>query len=238
MSKITTVIFDMYGTLVSNAQESWLSLFKEICDAHDLRIDHVLLYKEWKSHEVLFRETRLNRDDPNNNPEFKTYEEAWTACFRTSFANLRLDCDPSKAAKSAIYSMSLRDPYRDVSSTLPIIQGQWTTALLSNADDSYLRPLISRLGLKFRQVLSSENVRAYKPHPAPFQKILENLKVLPEESIYVGNSLFDDVMGAHGVGMKTAWINRTNEEFDENMIAPDCTITNLIELPHILERWQ
>ena len=55
------------------------------------------------------------------------------------------------------------------------LQQRWVTAVLSNADDDYLFPQIKRLGLSFPVVLSSEMVGAYKPHPLPFQRVLEEL---------------------------------------------------------------
>ncbi len=55
-------------------------------------------------------------------------------------------------------------------------------------------------------VLCSEEVNHLKPDPAPFLKLSELLSVPPERILYVGNSVSYDIIGAKGVGMKTALI--------------------------------
>ena len=44
--------------------------------------------------------------------------------------------------------------------------------------------------------------------PFPFSQIMEILGVSADEAIYVGDNQYDDVLGAKGVGMKVAWVNR------------------------------
>ena len=237
MSLINAVVFDMYDTLASNPQESWIALFEEICQAQGFQIEPLVLYQEWKALEIQFRRTRLNLADLGNSPPFKSYEEAWQGCFQRVFSHLKLDGHPAEAAKAAIRSMRFRDLYEEVPQALSIIQSRWKTALLSNADDDYLLPLLDRLGLMFQEVLTSERVRAYKPHPLPFLQILERLKVQPQEAVYVGDSPLDDILGANSVGMRTVWVNRTGGAFDDGLPAPDYQVRSLVELPEILERW-
>ena len=37
----------------------------------------------------------------------------------------------------------------------------------------------------------------------------------------MGDNPFDDVLGAHGVGMGTVWVNRTGQEYDTTYPEPD-----------------
>jgi putative hydrolase of the HAD superfamily len=55
-------------------------------------------------------------------------------------------------------------------------------------------------------VLCSEEIGHLKPDPLPFQELAKALAFPPEEILYVGNSFSYDVLGAAGVGMKTAWV--------------------------------
>jgi 2-haloalkanoic acid dehalogenase type II len=237
LTKISAVIFDMYETLVPNPQSSWIALFGEICRAQGLDADPQVLYQNWKALEMGFRRTRLNLEEPEKSPPFKSYEVAWRECFEQVFADMGLEGDAGTAAKAAIRSMSLQNPFEEVPQALTTIQDQWATAVLSNADDDYLLPLVERLGFRFKAVLSSEMVRAYKPHPLPFESMLAKLKVKPQESVYVGDNLFDDVKGAKGVGMKAVWVNRYGKGQTDGLPLPDFEVKSLSELPGLLERW-
>ncbi|MCE2464371.1 MAG: HAD family hydrolase, partial [Dehalococcoidia bacterium] len=186
MSRITTVIFDMYETLAENNPGLWKDTFREICSVQGLAVDPEYLYQEWKSLEVMFRKERQNLEEPEKSPPFKSYEQAWSECFSGVFTKLPLKGDASAAANDAIRDMGRRKPYQDALDALPVLQAGWTTGVLSNADDNYLFPLLDRMGWKFEAVLSSEGARAYKPLPAPFREIMDRMRVGSAEAIYVG----------------------------------------------------
>ncbi len=236
MSRITTVIFDVYETLAHNNTQLWLDTFLRIRRVQRLDIDPQLLYQEWKALEMVFRRQRQNLEEPEKSPPFKSYEEAWRDCFTEVFSRLGLKGDAAAASKDTIRDMGQREPYQDALEALPVVQARWRTGVLSNADDGYLFPLLNRIGWEFEAVLSSEGARAYKPLPSPFRQIMGVLGVGPEEAIYVGDTLYDDVLGARGVGMRAAWINRHGAPPDPQLPKPDYEIRSLKELPGIIER--
>jgi len=51
---------------------------------------------------------------------------------------------------------------------------------------------------------TSESTGYLKPHPEPFFELARQMKLDPQEILYVGNSYSKDVVGAAEVGMKTA----------------------------------
>ena len=130
---------------------------------------------------------------------------------------------------------ALQQKVTPVLEAMPEFQARWKTGVLSNADDGYLHPLLDRIGWKFPVALSSEGVGAYKPLPAAFQRVLTELGVGAEEAVYVGDTLYDDILGAKGVGMRSAWINRDGAAHDPLMPVPDFEIRSLTELPALLE---
>jgi len=229
MSQITTVIFDMYETLVENSPHLWQATFQEIIDSQQLPVSTGDLWREWKAAEVNFRNRRLEPESP-----FESYFQGWRGCFVEAFRVFDLHGDPEAAAHRSILDMSLRAPYAETVEALEAIQGGWRMAVLSNADDGYLMPNVAGLGLNFAQVLSSEEGRAYKPEPGLFQEMLRRLDVTPSEAAYVGDRQFEDVQGAGSVGMPTVWINRTDAPLDPGLPKPDHQIKSLLELPRIL----
>lgn len=79
--------------------------------------------------------------------------------------------------------------------------------LVSNAFDPgwLLHRDLERMGLEERldfSVFSSE-VGMRKPHPAIFERALEALGAAPENALFVGDRLFEDVRGAAELGMTT-----------------------------------
>jgi putative hydrolase of the HAD superfamily len=79
--------------------------------------------------------------------------------------------------------------------------------LVSNAFDPgwLLHRDIEQLGVAERldfAVFSSE-LGKRKPHPAIFERALEALDVAPDEALFVGDRLYEDVRGAGELGMKT-----------------------------------
>jgi putative hydrolase of the HAD superfamily len=85
--------------------------------------------------------------------------------------------------------------------------------------------------------LTAEDIRFKKPNPRAFKVLLDRLSVLPEEAVYVGDLLYDDVVGSQSAGMKAVWIKRRENE-DLKDIQPDATIHQLSELLDVLEAWR
>lgn len=85
--------------------------------------------------------------------------------------------------------------------------------------------------------VSAEDVRYKKPNPRAFLAVTERLNVKPEEAVYVGDLLRDDVMGSQSAGLKAVWIRRRDDKPD-GRTQPDATINALSELLNVLEGWR
>lgn len=87
-------------------------------------------------------------------------------------------------------------------------------------------------GLKryFDFTLYSSGVPYRKPHPSIFQLAINHFQLEPCEILFVGDSLSADILGAQKVGMKTAWINRKQDQTD---IVSDYELTSLEDLLRI-----
>ncbi len=226
MSPITTIIFDMYDTLAQNHSRFWLETVSRIIQEQGLSVASEQLWQEWRKVDAISRRQRAQPGAP-----FRSYFEAWQAAFSGAFAALGLPGDAEAATHCSFQDMGRRPAYPETVEALDLVQRQWRTALLSNADDDYLRPNLACLGLEFSQVLSSQEARCYKPRPGLFQEMLRRLDVTPQECFYVGDRQLEDVQGAGAVGIRTVWINRAGAAPDPKLPAPDYTIRSLLELP-------
>jgi 2-haloalkanoic acid dehalogenase type II len=229
MSTITTVIFDMYDTLVQNDPRRWRSTFEEIIQEQGLDTNFDTLWREWHEVDQRFRAFRVQEGSP-----FHTYRQGWKNAFVQSFVNLGLTGDPEAAVDKSISDLSRRPPFPDTKEALKLIQQRWRTAVASNADDDYLLPNLEELGVAFDAVVSSEEVRSYKPHSALFQEALRRLGISASEAVYLGDRQFEDVLGASQVGIVAGWVNRPQADLDPELPEPVFQVRSLLEVPSIL----
>jgi HAD superfamily hydrolase (TIGR01549 family) len=113
--------------------------------------------------------------------------------------------------------------------------------LLSNYPDGCaIRDTLAKLDLAdyFDAVVVSGDVGRVKPHALPFETVLAQLGVAPEEALYVGDNWLGDIQGAKGVGMQAAFIVQydTPEKFDRQPgdHDADVTIEHLTDLREML----
>ncbi|MCI0849720.1 MAG: HAD family hydrolase [Chloroflexi bacterium] len=95
---------------------------------------------------------------------------------------------------------------------------------------------IDRLGLRryFRSVVVSSEMGYRKPHSSLFLRAAEELAVAPEEALFVGDRVVDDVGGAQAVGMRGVLTHQYRQEpLDGAAVTPDAVIQRLAELPSL-----
>lgn len=101
--------------------------------------------------------------------------------------------------------------------------------ILSNIDTFDVKTAIEFHKLEVREVITSEDVKSYKPRPEMFQQALKLSNLSKDEVLHVGDSPSSDVSGAMNVGIKSVWINRNNKEF-KGTEKPNYIINKLDEL--------
>ena len=200
-----------------------------------LPVEPNALWDAWLPKEREFRARRLDVETLTPSQPFETYTKVWTDCFRRAFNEMGLQGDPDAATALCLADFVHRPPFLETLEVLAQLKGRWRLAILSNADDSYLYPLLERHGLAevFGTILSSEEAGAYKPHPSIFNALLERLDVEPSETLMVGDTLHEDVWGSHLAGMPSAWVNRHGLPMD-GRVAPTYELYSLKDLVTVL----
>ena len=80
-----------------------------------------------------------------------------------------------------------------------------------------------------------------KPHADAFRMILDALGLAAEESVYVGDRLWDDIAGAQQVGMRAIWIPHSTipaHQVPDDSAEPDAVAHRLLDVFTIVESWQ
>ncbi|MBP2657679.1 MAG: Pyrimidine 5-nucleotidase YjjG [Firmicutes bacterium] len=75
---------------------------------------------------------------------------------------------------------------------------------------------IRKLGLEkyIDYIVTSEEIGIEKPSEKMFQACLTKLKLMPEETFYIGDSFKKDIIGASRMGILTIWYNVNEEEVE------------------------
>jgi 2-haloacid dehalogenase len=87
--------------------------------------------------------------------------------------------------------------------------GLW---IISNTDRAIIEHTLRHLDVAFDGVTVAEDVRAYKPARAPFDKALRDMKFTPAEVLHVAFGFKYDIGTAQQLGLRTAWVNRHREQ--------------------------
>ena len=102
--------------------------------------------------------------------------------------------------------------------------------LVSNADRLDVDLALERHGICVAEVVTSEEVRSYKPATRIFEEALRRTGWRRERVIHVGDSLHSDVGGALAAGIHCAWVNRVGRIHDVGNHDPDWEIPDLLGL--------
>ena len=103
------------------------------------------------------------------------------------------------------------DSWTDSSAGLQRLGTKFVTSTLSNGNQSLLKDLNQHGNLGFRKLQSSEDFKAYKPHPSVYLGAAKAMGVEPVEVAMVAAHL-SDLKAARGLGFKTIYVERKEEE--------------------------
>lgn len=79
-----------------------------------------------------------------------------------------------------------------------------------------------------------------KPHPEAFRAAAAAVRTAPEDCVYVGDRLFEDVHGPQQVGMRAVWVPHSElpeEQKVEVDARPDAVAHSLAEVAGIVRGW-
>lgn len=98
--------------------------------------------------------------------------------------------------------------FADAPDALEALGRRWRLAIVSNVDDDLFDGSAARLGVGFDQVVTAEQVRAYKPAPQHFTEVVRRLDLPRERVLHVAQSLYHDIAPAKSLGFTCVWVNR------------------------------
>lgn len=222
MPVIRAVVFDIYKTLIDirTDEESlepfaflsrWLSYYGVSTGPLALRLRYLdLCREEMSGNETPLRDfdigrvfTRILLDATRPGLEVEAKSREFALLFRMA----------------TTISIGV---YPGVIDLLTALKGKVRLGIVSNAQRLFTMPELSKFDLVrfFDAIALSSDLEVRKPDPKIFRFLLGAIAVAPEEAVFIGDSLFDDVYGAGQVGMKTIWICRESKGGEALSLAP------------------
>ena len=222
---VTTLAFDVYGTLIDT--HGVVTLLEELVG--DKAKDFSRIWRD-KQLEYSFRKGLMQN------------YETFAVC--TSQA-LDYTCASYGATLSAEQKKELMAIYRvlpafdDATEGLTRLKdtGNRLFAFSNGAADA-LEILLNNAGIRelFLGVVSVDDIKSFKPNPAVYSHFLRKSGATGGESWLISSNPFD-VIGAISAGMKSAWVRRSPEAiFDPWGIEPTITVSSLVELDDKIAR--
>lgn len=191
----------------------------------------VALGEEWRLRQFEYAWLRLLS---------RRYADFWEVtgdalAFAARKLGLELDADKRDSLMGAFLELT---PWPDVAAALDTLAGSGLRlAFLSNFTQRMLALNLERAGLRtrFDRVLSTDQVRSYKPDPRAYQLGTRSFGSRREEILFVAHAGWD-AAGAKAFGYPTFWVNRAGLPPEELGTSPDAAGRDLSELVRFVDR--
>jgi len=199
--------FDCYGTLIDWETGIWNTL-QPILQTHKVdfpRDDSLELYGAL--------EADVERGD------YQTYRTVLAIVLLG--LGKQLGFTPTQAELDQ-FSGSVKDwpAFPDSARALNALHKKYKLATVSNVDDDLFAYSAQRLEVEFDWVITAQQVRSYKPSPAPFHAAFERIGLPRDKFLHVAQSLYHDIATAKSLGLSTVWVNRRHNQAGSGATPP------------------
>jgi len=219
------VLFDGYGTLFNCSLEALVGISSAVVRAYNLPMSGEEFLTIWDRYFFPLLQTE----------PFILLREANRRSLEMALVELGIARDTYGYGHQFCDLLNVAPVYPEVHEVFARLDGVIRHGILSNADDENIAGALGTNDLRVEFVVTSEGVQSYKPAPRIFLHAIDRLGCRPEEVLYVGDSPEDDVVGAKGVGMRMAWVNRRRVPYRAGLPEPDYIVEDLRKVLEILQ---
>lgn len=105
--------------------------------------------------------------------------------------------------------------FRDTNEALQQLSDSFRLAVVSNVDDDLFRDTARQFHIRFDDMITGEQVQAYKPRLEPFEEAFTRLGVPPNRVLHVAQSVYHDVNPTARLGLSCVQVRRYGGRFAE-----------------------
>jgi 2-haloacid dehalogenase len=221
-SRFEILTFDCYGTLI-DWEEGILGCLRRILAAHGQQIDDATILRLYADFEASAEQG-----------EYRSYREVLNSVVR-QFGKQFGFIPSEEQVRSLADSLKEWKPWPDTVEAIRSLESRFRLAIISNVDDDLFAATQPQLKVKFSQVVTAQQARAYKPSLKIFELALSRIEVPAHRILHVGQSVYHDVIPAQSLGLATVWVNRPSARKGVGAVKaadaqPDLQVTSLAEL--------
>ncbi|MFC4777294.1 HAD family hydrolase [Paenibacillus sp. GCM10023252] len=207
MMSIKAIFLDFYGTLVHEDDEIIPLICKDIQESafEDCQVRDIGAYW-WGVFSNMFQNSYGD--------SFKTQRELGLISLSETISRFRAKCDANEIIQKQFAHWCKPKIYDDTLPFLNDLHG-YQVYILSNIDIADVHNAATYHGIQVNDIVTSEDVKSYKPRPELFLEVLSKYNLSAKEVLHIGDSYTSDVGGANNVGIKSVWLNRLNKKKPE-----------------------
>lgn len=220
---MNTIIFDAFGTLfkVTNG-DSARTIMNYVTENGGV-VDEKAFLDEWKA---------FYKNNTTDSSTFRTEREIFISRIQMFYDRFGVSRKAENDADSLLSGAFEREAYPETKAVLERLMAEYQVFIGSNTDNNVLESVMKKNGIRVHKVYTSENLKCYKPFHLFFEKILEENDLHPQEVLFVGDSITDDILGPKALNIKTVWVDRNGKGGD---FGQDYTVKDLNGLWEVLK---
>lgn len=224
------LVFDAYGTLfdVYSIAQRAEQLFPESGTQISIL---------WRQKQIEYSQlSALSDPSPGGSRHYRPFRELTEAALRYSLQRLNLPFTDDQV-QILMEAYDHLEAYPECVGVLEHIKSLGLpTAILSNGSPDMLEAAVASSGLSpfIDHVLSVDEVKQFKTHPACYDMAPATLQLPAQEILFISSNAWD-ILGATWYGFTTCWVNRLGLPFETIGPQPHHTRRNLSALSEIVQ---
>ena len=214
LKTINWVTTDCYGTLI-DWEKGISEAFKKEAERDGLTIDtNTLLQAFFEAQAQIMAGSYELYAEVLRRATVKVAEEiGWTI-------------EPSRA-QFLPDSVARWQPFREVNAAMDRLKSRYEIGIITNNDDKLLGISRQHLRTELDIVVTSQQVRSYKPDPTHFKEAARRIGG-KKGWVHIGCNYETDVAPVLKMNVPVIWLNRNGEKLEGRKV-PDATVKNLRE---------
>jgi putative hydrolase of the HAD superfamily len=236
------LIFDVNGTLIDiETNEGMEEIYRVITQFLSYQ---GIMVGRWDLRELY---TRLVKEQlatsPEPHPELDVVA-VWREVLEQKATDWSRELPPEKRGQLPLFLAEMHRAlsrvrlqlYPNVRPVLEQLREEYPLAAVTNALSPYALPELRAVGVAdlFNPVIVSGDFGYRKPDSRLFEQALRRLEVHPDQAVYVGNDLEEDIAGARAVGMRTVLFAPGPRQIDPFSTQADYVIYHFADLPQAI----